>query len=88
MQRNMMARPASSDEANAELTALIPGIRPVLLLIKQVDQGGALNGRLPPAGGSPRTFARSIGLRHSSDEHVGLAVILASILYNLIMQRA
>jgi hypothetical protein len=88
MQRNMTARPASFDEADAELTALITGIRPVLLLIKQVDQGGALNGRLLSAGGSPRTFARSIGPRHSSGEHVGLAVILASILYNLIVQRA
>ena len=53
VQRNVMARPASFDEAAAELTALIPGIRPDLLLIKQVDQVSALNDRLPPAGGPP-----------------------------------
>jgi hypothetical protein len=34
-------------------TAPIPGIRPDLLLIRQVDRVSALNGRLPPAGGSP-----------------------------------
>jgi hypothetical protein len=34
------------------MTALIPGIRPDLLLIKQVDQVGALN-RLALAGGLP-----------------------------------
>jgi hypothetical protein len=45
--------PASFGEADVELTALIPGIRPDLLLIKQVDQGGALNGRLLPSGQSP-----------------------------------
>jgi hypothetical protein len=31
------AKPAIFGEADAELPALIPGIRPVLLLIKQVD---------------------------------------------------
>jgi hypothetical protein len=51
MQRNMTARPASFDEADAEQTALITGIGPVLHLIKQVDQGGALNGRLQVAFG-------------------------------------
>jgi hypothetical protein len=40
------------DEADADLTAPIPGIRPDLLLIKQVDQVSPPNGRLLPAGGS------------------------------------
>jgi hypothetical protein len=44
-------------EAVAGQTALIPGIRPDLLLIKQVDQVSALNGRLPPAGGPPGASA-------------------------------
>src|SRR5438477_9208020 len=50
-----MARPASFGEAHADLTAtaLIPGNRPDLLLIKQVDQAGALNGTLSSAGQSP-----------------------------------
>jgi hypothetical protein len=52
VQRNMTARFESLREADADLTALIPGIRPDLLLIKQVDQVSTLNGRLPPAGGS------------------------------------
>jgi hypothetical protein len=47
------ARLASFGEANAEPGALIPGSRPDLLLIKQVDQVYELNGRLLPAGGSP-----------------------------------
>jgi hypothetical protein len=47
------ARFESFGEAGADLTALIPGIRPVLLLIKQDDQVSALNGRLLSAGGSP-----------------------------------
>jgi hypothetical protein len=50
---HVTARLASFGEANADPGALIPGIRPDLLLIKQVDQVGELNGRLPPAGGSP-----------------------------------
>ena len=49
----MTARFESFGEADADLPALNPGIRPVLLLIKQVDQVSALNGRLPPAGESP-----------------------------------
>src|SRR5260370_28381229 len=53
VQRKVTASSESSGDANAELVALIPRIRPDLLLIKQVDQGGALNGRLPTAGGSP-----------------------------------
>jgi hypothetical protein len=43
----------SFGETDPGMTALILGIRPDLLLIKQVDQVGALNGKLPPAGGSP-----------------------------------
>jgi hypothetical protein len=54
VQRNVTARSASFGGTDAELTALIPGIQPVLLLIKQVDQGGRLNGRLPLAYGPPR----------------------------------
>jgi hypothetical protein len=53
MQRNMTVRFESFGAADADSTALVAGIRPVLLLIKQVDQVSALNGRLPPAGGSP-----------------------------------
>jgi hypothetical protein len=49
----MKARFASFGEADADLTALIPGIRPVLLLIKQVDQVSELNVRLSTAGGLP-----------------------------------
>jgi hypothetical protein len=45
-QRNVVAKPASFGEADAGLTALIPGVRPDLLLIKQVDQVSALNGGL------------------------------------------
>jgi hypothetical protein len=37
VQRKVTARFESFGEADADLTALIPGIRPVLLLIKQVD---------------------------------------------------
>ena len=52
MQRNMTARLRS-------LTALIPGIRPDLLLIKQVDQVRARNGRLlRPGGDAVGEFAR------------------------------
>jgi hypothetical protein len=53
VQRNVTARFESFHEVDANRTALIPGIRPDLLLIKQVDQVSALNDRLPPAGGSP-----------------------------------
>ena len=53
VQRNVTARFESFGEADADLAALNPGIRPDLLLIKQVDQVSALNGRLPPAGGAP-----------------------------------
>jgi hypothetical protein len=52
VQRNVTARFESFSEAEADLAALNPGIRPVLILIKQVDQVSAFNGRLPPAGGS------------------------------------
>jgi hypothetical protein len=51
VQRNVTARRVSFGEADDKLTALIPGSGPDLLLIKQVDQVSALNGRLPPAGG-------------------------------------
>jgi hypothetical protein len=59
VQRNVTARFESFGEADADLTAAIPGIRPVLILIKQVDQVSALNGRLPPAGGSLGPFTAS-----------------------------
>jgi hypothetical protein len=47
------------------LTALIPGVRPDLLLIKQVDQVRALNGRLPPAGRS-LDLHRIVGMTYSA----------------------
>jgi hypothetical protein len=53
VQRDVTGRFESFGEAYAELTALIPGIRPDLLLIKQVDQDEAFNGRLSPAGWLP-----------------------------------
>jgi hypothetical protein len=55
VQSNVTARFESFGEADANRTALIPRIRPDLLLIKQVDQVSALNGRLLPAGGSPKS---------------------------------
>src|SRR5690348_7511564 len=53
VQFNVTVRPATFAGADAGLPALIPGIRPDLLLIKQVDQVSALNGRLPVAGRPP-----------------------------------
>jgi hypothetical protein len=52
VQRNAAASFESFGEADADLTALIPGIRPDLLLLKQVDQASVLNVWLPPASGS------------------------------------
>jgi hypothetical protein len=55
VQRNVTARFESSGEADADLTALNPGIRPALLLIKQADQVSVLNGRVA----SSRRVART-----------------------------
>jgi hypothetical protein len=50
VQRNMTTIPANLGEADANLTALVPGIRPDLFLKKQIDQVGVLNDKLSPAG--------------------------------------
>ena len=47
VQRNLKARRVSFGKPDGKLTALNPGIRPDLLLIKQVDQVRVLNDRLP-----------------------------------------
>jgi len=65
VRRNVTARPESFGEADAELAAPTPGIRPDLLLIKQVDQAGALNGRLPPGGGRQDLY-RIVGMTYSA----------------------
>ena len=70
-QRNVTARPASFGDTEADVTALIPGIRPVLLLIKQVDQVSALNGRLRPAG--RQDLHRIVGVTYSAPARMPVA---------------
>jgi hypothetical protein len=75
VQRNVMARFESFGEVDADLAALNPGTQPVLLLIKQVDQVGALNGRLPPATGR-RDLRRIVGMTCSAPARMKIATPL------------
>ena len=65
VQRNVRTGPASLGEADLNRSAPIPGIRPDLLLIKQVDQVSALNGRLSPIVGW-RDLHRIVGMTYST----------------------
>ena len=60
-------------EADSSRTALIPGIRPDLLLIKQVDQVRALNGRLLPAAEAWKAIGHRD--RHVDADHADLDAV-------------
>jgi hypothetical protein len=62
----------SFGEADADLTALNPGIRPALPLIKQADQISVLNGRLLLAGAPPGPH-RIVGITYSAPARMPVA---------------